>query len=86
MKNDGSASSLTSNNKSRGKNKQKVRITECINLKRSHTKMSSNKQISKHKECLDIFDEEEDFNNNKGTEQSSILKNSDASMDLRGSF
>lgn len=58
MKNDGSASSLTSNNnKSRGK-KQKVKITEAINLKKSHTKMNSNKPVINQRECLNIFENE----------------------------
>lgn len=86
LKNDGSASSLTSNNnKSRGK-KQKVKITEAINLKKSHTKMNSNKPVINQRECLNIFENENQDFNTKITEQSSLFKVSDASMDLRNSF
>lgn len=70
MKNDGSASSLTSNSKSRNKYREKgekVKISERINLKKSSTKLSGNNakqqkyENNNHteRECLNIFEEDD---------------------------
>ena len=89
LKNDHSASSLTSINKSKysqqPKDKKKVKISERINLKKSstNTKPNTSKIDNSSRQCLNIF-EEDDFpmENSKTTEN--VLN--DMSMDLRGSF
>lgn len=52
LKNDNSATSLTSANLSRHKDRKKVKLSERINLKKSST---PNKMDTSARECLDVF-------------------------------
>ena len=49
LKKNESSSSLTSNNTKKQKNKDKIKISERLNLKRSYTKFSSNKFLQADK-------------------------------------
>ena len=70
-------------NRSKHKDKKKVKISERLNLKKSYTKLTPNKSGGENnpRECLNIF-EEDDFEEHRGPETTG----NDTSMDLRGSF
>ena len=86
----GSSSSLASNNTRRHKNKEKVKISERLNLKRSYTKLSANKiNLGKDKEpgeCLNIFEDDDFADITSGGGRCDLSANNDTAMDLRGSF
>lgn len=84
MKNDGSASSLPSINRSKHKDKSrgKIKISERLNHKKSFTKVSPNK-VENSRECLNVFEEDNFAEGNHKTHDNFI---NDSSMDLRGSF
>ena len=61
LKNEHSASSLTSVNRSRHKDKKKVKISERLNLKKSSTKLTPSRLDNSSRHCLNIFEEDGDF-------------------------